>query len=185
MSLSDLASIGSFVSGVAVLISLVYLALQVRQAERNQRAILQQGRAARASDLTLRMATDDLSRVFAKVSFETDDISPQQLVQWLLIFRANMLGFEDTFFQHKHKVLDDDAYDSTVASFHLYLTLPVWRASWRRTRSQYDRSFAAFVDRLVDDIAVGPPSDMLALWKSAVAAETAEPVSSVPLAGAK
>lgn len=31
MSLSDLASIGSFVSGVAVLASLIYLALQVRQ----------------------------------------------------------------------------------------------------------------------------------------------------------
>jgi hypothetical protein len=31
MSLSDLASLGSFVSGFAVLISLIYLALQVRQ----------------------------------------------------------------------------------------------------------------------------------------------------------
>ena len=31
MSLSDLASLGSFVSGVAVLVSLIYLALQVRQ----------------------------------------------------------------------------------------------------------------------------------------------------------
>jgi hypothetical protein len=32
MSLSDLAPLGSFVSGVAVLISLIYLSLQVRQA---------------------------------------------------------------------------------------------------------------------------------------------------------
>ncbi|HEX3432128.1 MAG TPA: hypothetical protein VHT03_14710 [Rhizomicrobium sp.] len=43
MSLSDLASLGSFVSAFAVLASLVYLALQVRQAEKNQRAILNQG----------------------------------------------------------------------------------------------------------------------------------------------
>lgn len=32
MSLTDLASLSSFVSGVAVLISLVYLALQLRHA---------------------------------------------------------------------------------------------------------------------------------------------------------
>ena len=36
MSLSDVAAIGSLVSGVAVLVSLVYLSLQVKQAERNQ-----------------------------------------------------------------------------------------------------------------------------------------------------
>ena len=34
MTLSDLASIGSLISGIAVLISLIYLSLQVRQAEK-------------------------------------------------------------------------------------------------------------------------------------------------------
>lgn len=38
MTLSDFAAIGSFVSGGAVLVSLVYLSLQVRQTERNQQA---------------------------------------------------------------------------------------------------------------------------------------------------
>ena len=47
MSLSDLASLGSFVSGLAVMISLIYLAVQIRQAERNQKAMIQQGRTAR------------------------------------------------------------------------------------------------------------------------------------------
>ena len=45
MSLTDLASIGSLISSVAVLISLIYLALQVRQAEKNQQASIRQGRA--------------------------------------------------------------------------------------------------------------------------------------------
>ena len=38
MSLTDLASLGSLVSAIAVLISLIYLSLQVKQAERNQQA---------------------------------------------------------------------------------------------------------------------------------------------------
>jgi PEP-CTERM motif len=46
MTLSDLAALGSFISSVAVLVSLIYLALQVRQADKNQRAIVQQERAA-------------------------------------------------------------------------------------------------------------------------------------------
>jgi hypothetical protein len=43
MTLSDLASIGSLVSGVAVLVSLVYLSSQVRQTEKNQRALMESG----------------------------------------------------------------------------------------------------------------------------------------------
>jgi hypothetical protein len=41
MSLSDLASIGSFVSGAAVLVSLVYLRLQIRQNTRHSQALIQ------------------------------------------------------------------------------------------------------------------------------------------------
>ena len=43
MTLTELASIGSFVSGMAVLVSLVYVAIQIRQAERNQQTL--QGKA--------------------------------------------------------------------------------------------------------------------------------------------
>src|SRR5215472_17064452 len=53
MSLSDLASLGSFVSGVAVLASLIFLFFQIRQmpeqvkrSEKNQQAAVGQGRAA-------------------------------------------------------------------------------------------------------------------------------------------
>jgi hypothetical protein len=53
MSLSDLASLGSFVSGFAVLISLIFLYFQlrqvnrqVRQAEINQRSLVGQTRTA-------------------------------------------------------------------------------------------------------------------------------------------
>jgi hypothetical protein len=47
MSLSDLAALGSFVSGVAVMVTLIFLLLQMRQANRNQRALMQRMRSAR------------------------------------------------------------------------------------------------------------------------------------------
>jgi len=68
MSLSDLASLGSFVSGVAVLISLIYLALQVRQAEKNQRSLMQQGQANRICDLLLRNSDPSLAMIYRKGS---------------------------------------------------------------------------------------------------------------------
>jgi len=63
MSLSDLASLGSFVSGVAVVITLIFLLLQMRQANRNQRAMMQLGRATRSSEYYLRMMDPELIRL--------------------------------------------------------------------------------------------------------------------------
>ena len=56
MSLSALASLGSFVSGFAVLISLVYLALQVRQTERNQQISIRHSRVSRTVELHLALS---------------------------------------------------------------------------------------------------------------------------------
>jgi hypothetical protein len=56
MSLSDLASLGSFVSGFAVLLSLIYLALQVRQTKRNQQIAIRHSRASRIVELQLALA---------------------------------------------------------------------------------------------------------------------------------
>src|SRR5881296_316469 len=101
MSLSDLASIGSLVSGVAVLISLIYLTLQVRQAGRSQRALMQQGRANRVADTCLRIAEPGLSRVFNKAMSGDDNLTPEELEQFMNICRAGFLSGEDSFLQHR------------------------------------------------------------------------------------
>lgn len=66
MTLSDLASIGSFVSGVAVVITLVMLLLQMRQTDRNQRAAMQLGRATRGTDVLTRLIDPEVARIARK-----------------------------------------------------------------------------------------------------------------------
>src|SRR5215469_1497977 len=71
MPLSDLASLGSFVSGVAVLISLVFLyfqvrqvTAQVRQAERNQQASIRHTRVSRSVQLQLEISEPERSNLW-------------------------------------------------------------------------------------------------------------------------
>jgi hypothetical protein len=45
MILTDLTSLASLVSSVAVLVSLLFIGLQLRQSNRNQRSLMQQGRS--------------------------------------------------------------------------------------------------------------------------------------------
>lgn len=61
MSLSDLANIATLLSSIAVLGSLVFLGQQVRQAARNQRAIMDRGRSVQVSDWLQFIASPDIA----------------------------------------------------------------------------------------------------------------------------
>jgi hypothetical protein len=66
MTLADLSTIAGLISSLAVLVSLIYLAIQVRQAERNQQASIRQGRATRAVDIILASAEPALVAAMPK-----------------------------------------------------------------------------------------------------------------------
>ena len=66
MSLSDLAALGSFISGIAVIVTLVFLLVQTRQTLKNQRSLMQQGRTARIVDLIFRQTEPQLMDVMLR-----------------------------------------------------------------------------------------------------------------------
>src|SRR5437764_15388103 len=63
MSLADLASLAS---SVAVVVSLLFLGQQIRQSNRNQRSLMQQGRSARNVELLSRRSDPRVSDVISR-----------------------------------------------------------------------------------------------------------------------
>ena len=170
MSLSDLASLGSFVSGFAVLISLIYLALQVRQAEKNQRALVQQARATRFADILLRLAEPDMAAVYAK-GLQGEDLSAVELQQFRNSTRALLTHAEDAFLQHQERLLVGRAYSSFRLGFAQSMAPRGRRAMWRMVRGRYDDEFRAFVDGLLSEELGQRQPDGIGAWRAAVAAE--------------
>ena len=176
MSLSDLASLGSFVSGFAVLVSLVYLALQVRQAERNQRALAQQARATRFSDHLDRIAVSDAFDAYTKVIGGDPKATLRDLDQSSFLFRASIYGFEDSYLQHAQKLLDDAAFKSTIGAMKVVFSFPGARAMWKRQRQWHESGFRSFVDDVLREVQpVRPETDeeRLANWQKDIAGELA------------
>jgi hypothetical protein len=71
MSLSDLASIGTLVSGLAVLISLVYLSLQIRQTAKDQRALMDQETVTRNIGILMFLSQPHIHNLTTRVILET------------------------------------------------------------------------------------------------------------------
>ena len=135
MSLSDLASLGSFVSGIAVLVSLGYLALQTRQNVRHTRALIQQGRSAQTGALLCQLAADaSLAEVMVRAGREAlTDAEMVRISNW---YYAMFLNLEDQFHQHERQLIDDDRYFSTLAGAQDAASAPAssgsMRAAWQR-----------------------------------------------------
>jgi hypothetical protein len=174
MALSDLAALGSFVSGLAVLVSLIYLALQIRQSDRHQRSVGLQARADRLVETYFRLADPEMQEVMNSVQSGDDKITLAQLGQFEAIFKAVMYGADDAFRQHKAGLVSDDVFEGYRASLRDRCAGAGWRAMWKRRRHFWGHEFREFVDRLVADAPVASipsPADALASWRAEVAAE--------------
>jgi hypothetical protein len=170
MSLSDLASLGSFVSGVAVLISLIYLALQVRQAEKYQRALMQQGRADRIVDVRLRLAEPGIADM-SRRALRGEDLTALELSQFNSVFRAELAARQDIFVQHSEHMMHEDAFKQLIMTTRELMSNPGARAMWRRLRLNYAASYRDFVDQRMREAPTRRTADDLVGWREGVAAE--------------
>jgi hypothetical protein len=179
MSLEAIFYISQSVASVAVVGSLVYLALQVRSAERSQRAIMQQGRADRAAQGAISIANPELARVFSKGTAGQTELTREEFTQWMMICRALFLSGEDSFLQYKAGQLDQMSFDSYLAGVRFYMASPGIRAAWRLSAGQFGSAFRDFVTALVDRTPLGQDGDAYAEWQKLLLAErgasTSEP----------
>ncbi len=172
MSLSDLASLGSFVSGFAVLASLIYLSLQVRQTERNQQISIRHSRASRTVELHLALADPAMANAWLHGTGRPEEITQTELGQFINLCRAHFFHFEDSFYQREEGLLNDAAFETVVGGARLLARSPGWRAAWRMARPNFGGRFLAFMDGLVAASAVEAPVDLsLEAWKVALASE--------------
>jgi hypothetical protein len=194
MSLSDLAALGSFISGFAVLISLIFLYFQLRQigqqvaqAERNQQASIQQTRTNRLVDLYLRAAADSsLSEAIGRALAGSDDLTANQWRQFIAFSRASFLSGEDAFYQRKHGLMQEDAFENLVGYTKTTLVQPAVRLAWRRLRSNFGREFVAFFDKSIVEIPAADVEDdaqNLLRWKADFVAERAKGLRNMRIDG--
>jgi len=172
MSLSDLASLGSFVSGFAVLLSLIYLALQVRQTKRNQQIAIRHSRASRIVELQLALADPAVAEAWLHGSGSPQEITQTELSQFTNLCRALFFHFEDSFYQREEGLLNDAAFETVVAGARFSARSPGWRAAWRIARPNFGGRFLDFMDEVVAGSLVEAPVDLsLEAWKVAFASE--------------
>lgn len=149
MSLNDLANLASLISSVAVLVSLAYLAVQITQTQRNQRAIMDRGRSQQVSDWLMFISGSDVFPLVMRGHACDPTLTEDEKQRYRWCIYPLLLHYEDSFYQHREGMLGDAQYTSTLNHMKNSAATPGFRRMWSETRDRFPPEFTAFLDGIV------------------------------------
>ncbi len=169
LTLSTIAGAASVLSSLAVCASLIYLSVQVHQSDRNQRTLLQQATSARTMETIWKFGEPHNAEIVARAWSGETDFTTTQMTQLSNLMRATLFGLQDQFLlEQRALVATTQVVTNERGVMHMF-SAPVFRALWAISRDLYAPEFALRVDRLLQDVAIAPPSDLAAQVRIAVA----------------
>jgi len=168
MNWEAIAAIGQMLGSLAVLITLVYLALQVRQNTLAHRATAHMGRYAFAREQTARMIDPAIAALALKGFSDNDTFTEIEAWQCHSLLQSFMLGSEEMFWLHNQGSLDEDAFNVQMTVLLQILGTVSGRASWEI--GNWTPAFQGFVEQKLGTLPRAAATPFLEVWKSARAA---------------
>jgi len=156
MTLQDLSSIGEIVGATAVVISLVYLAIQVRQNTRQirenseiNRLMLQENFVSGQQDALLNLAQDpEFYRVWREGTQNSDGISDDDRERFGMLLYSQMYRYH---LMLQAKSVEPLEYKRAVLQIKRLAQVPSFRVWWSRQRRyfEFDPDFCRVVDEQI------------------------------------
>jgi hypothetical protein len=152
MDLQSLANMGEIIGAVVVILSLVYLAIQVRQNTESQRTENYARALERLAAMQSMLSQDsEVSLIFSKGVVDASKLTPQERIRftwsWYEIFGA----FEFMFLASKTGSIGEEVWSRWSAAIAWWLTFPGVQAWWIARPLPFTDSFTLFVESLIND----------------------------------
>ena len=147
MDLQGLANLGEFISGIVVIASLAYLAVQVRQNTRSLRTENYSRALDRISAMQSQMSRDSsFTTLFSRGVVDPSTLSPRERIQFTWWAYEAFGAFEFMFHQAQSRAIPDEVWERWSATTAWWLSFPGVREWWAAKPAPFSASFSAFVD---------------------------------------
>ena len=156
MNLETISAIAQIVAAIGVIASLFYLAAQIRQNTRSQRAVVVDALTRGIADI-LSGQTPETLRCFARVMENLESASEEDRLRALPQFFALFKLFENAWFQQRQGTLDREQWQGWDAYIRTYYHHPGIKSWWLMRRAAFAPGFRDYLE------ATKPTSDMTSL----------------------
>jgi hypothetical protein len=148
MSLEDLGNVGEFVAAVAVIASLVYLAVQIRQNTKALKASTHQSLIdSTLSYQALTLENPEVARIRLAGNRSFSELTEEDQYRFRAAMEMMFRLFENAFVQHGRGTLDDEGWHRYAEAVRYHFAhSPGVVEWWRGRRIPFGPSFSAWVE---------------------------------------
>jgi len=146
VTLQDWGAIGEFVGGVAIIISLIYVGVQIKQGTNATRAASNQAFNAQYYALLVELTRPDTRDVFWKGIGGLKNLKGSEQAAFMGFLAAIMRTYETFYFERLEGRFDSRMWDGYSAQlFDLYANVGV-QEYWEIRKHQFSDEFCAFLN---------------------------------------
>ena len=154
MTITELGALGEFVGAIAVVATLIYLALQVRQHTFTTKAQMVQDAAAAQQRVLMRLMDDDMvqATIRRQNGEPRTDADVAKRRTW---FTANLRGHESYYYQYQQGLFDEGIHHAKTNALRGMARDEAFRAVWSESRGNWSPDFADYIDGLMGEVQIG------------------------------
>ena len=146
MVLEALGNIGDFLGGIGVVITLIYLATQIRHNTATVRANGAASHSQGLNNITLLLAQDsDARTVYFQGLDDYRSLSDDGVLQFDLIMQYFCQGLQRSLHLHRENAINEEAWEETIAAVSFLAVRPGFRSWWKVWGSFYPTHFNKFI----------------------------------------
>lgn len=148
MQLEAINAVAQLIAAIGVIVSLFYLAAQIRQNTRSMRAVVVDSLAHSLVDLLGPQAQNPESlRAFSAVTENWDVASEEDRARAVPFMFATFKLFENAWFQQRQGTLDWQQWEGWDAYIRIYYHRPGVKAWWTMRRAAFAAGFRDYLEK--------------------------------------
>ncbi len=157
MTIQDWGSVGELVGGLAIIISLLYVGVQVRQSTGATRAATNQAFSEQFSSLILQLTREDVRDIFRRGLAGLGNLQDDEQVAFMALLSAITRTYETFYLERAEGRFDSKMYEGYVRQLlDLYATQGA-QEFWAIRKHQFTDEFNEYLDEQYESFS---PSSM-------------------------
>ena len=149
MSIQDWGAIGELVGGVGIIVSLIYVGVQIRQNTIITRVSTTQAFAEQLNMIVMPISRGDFRDIYWRGISGISKLEGSELAAFGAWLSQLMRFWETVYFQRQEGVLDERLWSGWNTQFRDSFGYAGIREFWSIRRHQFNEEFCDFVDQLV------------------------------------
>lgn len=151
MNLSVIAQIAEIMAAVGVIVSLIFVGVQVRANTRATRSAAAHDAMSGMREFYMMLgANEQASKVWYRGMTDPAELSPEEMIQFFSAIHSALLAFQTSYTMTAERTLDPEIRDSVTSSLIAVKDLPGFEKYWSERREYFKTGFRDYVDDLME-----------------------------------